>query len=499
MSDKHPPQQTGSSSEAGAPEATILRGTSKATTPPLRGTSKATTPPLRGTPPYQEGSRKNSPPAKGEYPEGGRGLIPKLRFPEFRKAGTWEVKKLIDTSSKKIKWSFIGGPFGSNLKSSDYVGNGIRVIQLQNIGDAEFIDNYRIFTSIEKADELLSNNIYPGDIILSKMGDPVGRACLIPNTHNRYVMCSDGIRLVVDENAHSKYFVYLLINSTQFRSLVEKTATGSTRKRIGLDDLKNLPMTLPSKGEQQKIADCLSSLDTLITAQAEKIEALKTHKKGLMQQLFPQDGETVPRLRFSEFRDAGEWEETTLGEIVEVASGQVDPMEPPYNDMPHVGGENIESHTGNLQGVSTARELGLISGKYLFDERDVLYSKIRPALNKVAIPGFRGICSADIYPLRPSSQKLCRQYLAYVLLSEEFVKYATKNSDRSKIPKVNRDSLLAYKLVIPSPPEQQRIADCVSSLDMLITAETEKLDALKTHKKSLMQQLFPAVENEAGS
>ena len=220
-------------------------------------------------------------PAEGE-------TVPKLRFPEFQEAGEWEEKRLIDVVEKKTKWSFIGGPFGSNLKASDYVVSGIRVIQLQNIGDGEFIDNYKIFTSEQKADELLSCNIYPGDIILSKMGDPVGRACLIPNIHSRYVMCSDGIRLVVDEKRFNKYLIHILINSAQFRKLIEKTATGSTRKRIGLDDLKNLPLVVPMNlNEQQKIASCLSSLDDLITAQSQKIEMLKTHKKGLMQQLFP--------------------------------------------------------------------------------------------------------------------------------------------------------------------------------------------------------------------
>jgi len=213
--------------------------------------------------------------------------VPKLRFPEFRDAGEWKEIKFIDVADKKIKWSFIGGPFGSNLKSSDYVTEGIRIIQLQNIGDAEFKDDYKIFTSEEKANELLSNNIYPGEIILSKMGDPVGRACLIPSTHSRYVMCSDGIRLVVDEKQFSKYFIYTLINSIIFRALVEKTATGSTRKRIGLDNLKKLPMIVPKHDEQHKIADCLSSIDELITSQDKKVESLKTHKKGLMQQLFP--------------------------------------------------------------------------------------------------------------------------------------------------------------------------------------------------------------------
>lgn len=229
---------------------------------------------------YKKGLMQKLFPSEGE-------TVPALRFPEFENAGDWCKTKLIDVADKNVKWSFIGGPFGSNLKSSDYVSEGVRVIQLQNIGDAEFKDEYKIFTSEEKADELLSNNIYPGDIILSKMGDPVGRACLIPDTHPRYVMCSDGIRLVVNEKKFSKYFIYLLINSNGFRALVERSATGSTRKRIGLDDLKKLPLVVPKLREQQKIANCLSPVDDLITEQKQKVEELKAHKKGLMQKLFP--------------------------------------------------------------------------------------------------------------------------------------------------------------------------------------------------------------------
>lgn len=228
-------------------------------------------------------------PAEGE-------TVPKRRFAEFKDSGGWVEISFIDVADKNVKWSFTGGPFGSNLKSSDYVTNtdAIRIIQLQNIGDGEFHDDYKIFTSKDKAEELLSCNIYPGEIILSKMGDPVGRACLIPKTHARYVMCSDGIRLVVDEKKYSKYFIYTLINSEHFRPLVGKTATGSTRKRIGLDDLKNLSMVVPSHiKEQHKIAGCLFSLDELIKSQAEKIDALKEHKKGLMQQLFPEINETL--------------------------------------------------------------------------------------------------------------------------------------------------------------------------------------------------------------
>ena len=214
--------------------------------------------------------------------------VPKVRFPEFEGDGEWVEKSLIETTNSKIKWSFTGGPFGSNLKASDYKSEGIRIIQLQNIGDGEFHDDNKIYTSLEKADELLSCNIYAGDIIISKMGDPVGRACLIPSKLQRCVMASDGIRLVVDENKHSKYFIYSLLNSNRIRQAIDSKSTGSTRKRIGLDALRETELIIPKNlKEQQKIASCLSAVDELIMAQTEKIEQLQRRKKGLMQGLFP--------------------------------------------------------------------------------------------------------------------------------------------------------------------------------------------------------------------
>ncbi|MCC5918304.1 MAG: restriction endonuclease subunit S [Cryomorphaceae bacterium] len=230
---------------------------------------------------HKKGLMQNLFPKEGE-------TVPKVRFKEFEKDGEWVEKTLIDTADKKVKWSFTGGPFGSNLMASDYKESGFRIIQLQNIGDGVFNDDNKIYASIEKADELLSCNIYAGDIIISKMGDPVGRACIIPDNLHRCIMASDGIRLVVDETKYSKYFIYSLINSKRIREAIDRRATGSTRKRIGLDILREIELIVPkSLKEQQKIASCLSSLDTLITAQAEKIEQLQQHKKGLMQGLFP--------------------------------------------------------------------------------------------------------------------------------------------------------------------------------------------------------------------
>ena len=250
-------------------------------------------------------------------------LIPELRFPEFKKDGEWVEKPLIETVDENVKWSFTGGPFGSNLKATDYKPKGVRIIQLQNIGDGEFIDESKIYTSIEKADELLSCNIYSGNIILSKMGDPVGRACIIPDELERCVMASDGIRLVVDEEKYSKYFIYSLINSKPIRKAIERKSTGSTRRRIGLNDLREVQLTLPENPEEQKkIGVCLSSLDELIIVHNDKLEALKNHKKGLLQNLFPQEGQKLPNYRFPEFEKDGEWAETTLGEVATFSKGK---------------------------------------------------------------------------------------------------------------------------------------------------------------------------------
>lgn len=197
----------------------------------------------------------------------------------------WVVKKLCEVADSNIKWSFTGGPFGSNLKSSDYTEEGIRIIQLQNIGDGSFINDYAVYTSKTKADELINCNIYSGDIILSKMGDPVARACIIPEFHDRYLMCSDGIRLSVDKKENNPYFIYTYINSPIFRILAENASTGSTRKRIGLNELRNLELIVPSFPEQACIATILSDMDAEITALEIKLAKYKQLKQGMMQHL----------------------------------------------------------------------------------------------------------------------------------------------------------------------------------------------------------------------
>lgn len=210
-------------------------------------------------------------------------LTGKKRLAGFE--GDWEEHSIEDIADKNIQWSFTGGPFGSNLKSSDYVSEGVRVIQLQNIGDGIFLNDEFVFTSIAKANELLSCNIYPDDIILSKMGDPVARACIIPSLHDRYLMCSDGIRLAVDKKKFDNYFIFYSINFETFRKSADNAGTGSTRKRIGLSELRKLTIKCPSLLEQSSISKIIVDMDTEISALETKLEKAKQIKQGMMQDL----------------------------------------------------------------------------------------------------------------------------------------------------------------------------------------------------------------------
>lgn len=422
--------------------------------------------------------------------------VPELRFPEFRGDEGWLQEQLVDVADKKVKWSFIGGPFGSNLKASDYTNRGVRVIQLQNIGDGEFVGDSEIYTSKEKADELLANNIYPHDIIMSKMGDPVGRACIIPDTHSRYVMCSDGIRLVVDESKYNKYFVYSFINSDTFRTLVENQSTGSTRKRIGLSHLKNIPLLIPSLAEQQKIADCLSSVDNLIDAESQQLDTLQALKQGLLQQLFPVKGESVPRLRFAEFEGDGDWKEITLDKLAKFRRGS---FPQPYG-LPdwydEEGSPFIQVYDVNdnlrLKNITKNKISQLAAEQSVFIPTGTLIITLQGSIGRVAITQYDAYIDRTLLIFQEFYQPVDKFFIAYIL--QLLFSIEKQKAPGGIIKTITKEVLSNFIVLLPSINEQQKIADCLASLDELIQAQSEKLEVLKRHKKGLMQQLFPMMD-----
>jgi type I restriction enzyme S subunit len=298
----------------------------------------------------------------------------------------------------------------------------------------------------------------------------------------------------------------VLLNSKGFaNSCIAELINSVARKYVsyvGNPKLMNgvmskIPIPVPCLPEQQKIAECLSSVDELTAARARNVDALKTHKKGLMQQLFPREGETQPRLRFPEFQNAGEWEVSELGSLSDVRDGTHDSPSFFQTGRPLVTSKNLRSDgTLDLENVSLISEEDYeqINKRSKVSVGDILFGMIGTIGNPVLIKseGFAIKNVALIKEVGPLSNAFLVQLLQSGYVAAIFAVLNTGNSQKF----IALGKIRGLPVPVPSLPEQQRIATCLGSLDALITAETQKHEALKTHKKGLMQQLFPSPEEQ---
>lgn len=281
--------------------------------------------------------------------------------------------------------------------------------------------------------------------------------------------------------------------SDAWEDFVSEKGDGSVRVRIYYKDLARLQLALPSFPEQKKIADCLDSADALIAAQARKVEALKVHKKGLMQQLFPQEGETQPRLRFPEFEGMGEWEEVRLNSLGDLVSGLTySPSDVREEGLLVLRSSNIQG--GKIDLTDCVYVDPNIRGANLSQPNDILVcvrNGSTALIGKTAlIPNEMPLCThgAFMTVFRSHTPKFVFQ----LFQTSRYQKQVAGDLGAT-INSINGAQFLRYKFFVPKPPEQQRIAECLTSLDNLIAAATRKLDMLKTHKRGLRQQLFPQV------
>ena len=242
--------------------------------------------------------------------------VPKLRFPEFRGTGAWE-EKLLGNEGELL--SSLTGKAGN-----DFDTGKAKFVTYINVFTNTFVDPTALrFVDVKEGEN--QNAVANGDVfftISSETPEEVGMSSvLLQDLENCYLNSFCSLFRFSGSKRPNAIFAGYLLRQPLVRAYFTKKAQGSTRFNLSKDAFKRLPLLVPSSPEQQKIADCLSSLDELIAAQARKVNALKTHRKGLMQQLFPREGETQPRLRFPEFNSAGEWTPKTVGQLGEVVTG----------------------------------------------------------------------------------------------------------------------------------------------------------------------------------
>jgi type I restriction enzyme S subunit len=300
----------------------------------------------------------------------------------------------------------------------------------------------------------------------------------------------------------TKLFSQYLSSGTIRASLkLAASGTSASMKNISKPTFLSFKLKIPSiPAEQQKIADCLSSIDDHITAENQKLNTLKAHKKGLMQQLLPAEGETLPKLRFPQFRDAGKWTKQKVSNLLKKVSNPVNvDLDKLYQQI------GIRSHGKGIfhKEPVSGKELG--NKRVFWVEENAFVVNIVFAWEQAVANTSQteeGMIASHRFPMyKAKPNKSDVTYIKYFFLTSQ-----GKNLLRVASPGgAGRNKTLGQKefenleFVLPeNVEEQKKIADCLSSLDELIAAQAQKIDSLKVHKKGLMQQLFPAIEEVKG-
>ncbi|MDD2610304.1 MAG: restriction endonuclease subunit S [Giesbergeria sp.] len=385
-------------------------------------------------------------------------LVPKLRFPDFLEAGGW---KFIPLSHLAIR---------TKQKNRDEKIERV----LTNSAEFGVVDQRDFFDKdIATQGKLegyfvveLGSYVYNPRISSTAPVGPISK-----NKIGTGVMSP--LYTVFKFKDNSNDFYEHFFKTTGWHTYMRQaSSTGARHDRMAIssDDFMAMPLPVASLDEQQKIADCLGSLDELIAAQAQQVEALKIHKKGLMQQLFPRAGETQPRLRFPEFQD--EWMAQDLEELSEsISSGK--------DKVATDGAFDLYGSTGIIGKTKNCS----YGGTYILVARVGANAGL---LTKTT--GEFGVTDNTLIIILNAKQNI--DFIFYYLDQIGLNKMVFGSGQ----PLITGGQLKALTIRLPKEREQQRIASCLSSLDTLITLEIQKLETLKTHKKGLMQQLFPSAQ-----
>ena len=418
-------------------------------------------------------------------PEQKKAVVPRLRFPEFRDAGPGEVKRLGDVCDVLQGYGFPHRFQGKQRGKYPFckVSDVTRAV-VENGGHITSAANY-----IDEEDllELRAQPLPPGTTIFARIGEAL-------RSNNRAIT---DVSCVIDNNVGGlkalqdiaiDYFVFCLAQRIDLNE-----HCGGAVPSVNKTTIESIKVAIPGAGEQQKIADCLSSLNELIELQAKQLEALQAHKKGLMQQLFPREGETTPRLRFPEFRDAGPWEKTSLGRVAQLGSGYAFKSSKYVNDGRYqiITIANVQKGKLTLESIKRIAELPSdIQQHQILKIGDILIS-MTGNVGRVCRVDTEGLLlNQRVGKLTPFG--INKEFFYQLLQRDEFQNAMQSKAVGGAQGNLSTSDITEYVFSKPrDSDEQQKIADCLSSLDELIELQAKQLEALQTHKKGLMQQLFP--------
>ncbi|TCV20789.1 type I restriction enzyme S subunit [Sphingobacterium alimentarium] len=416
-------------------------------------------------------------------------LIPELRFPEFEKNETWAERKLSDVLFEHKEKST-----GKEEVYSVSVHKGV-VNQIEHLG--------RVFAASNTSNY---KKVLPGDIIYTKSptGDfpfgiikqsKVSTPVIVSPLYGVFRPETNDIGIILDA-----YFEYPERTINYLSSIIQKGAKNTIN--IHNDTFLSKSLILPvDKKEQQKIASCISSLEEMITAHSQKLDLLKSHKKGLMQNLFPQEGEKVPRYRFKEFENDGEWKKKPVKQLFSIFQGYAFASNDNVTSgtrwikIADVGIQEMKNDTQSFLPMEFKEKYK----KFLVKKGDYVLALTRPILNmKLKIARIDEAFNDSLLNQRVGKIVTSNDssFVYYLLQTTKMIENINKNIAGNEPPNLSFQQIEDIEVFLPSKMiEQQKIASCLSALDELITSQTEQIEQLKQHKKGLMQGLFPKMND----
>ena len=409
---------------------------------------------------------------------------PTIRFKGFTDA--WEQRKLSSLCEK-----FTDGDW---IEAKDQSDSGVRLIQTGNVGVTEYLDkpNNKKWVTADTFERLRCEEVLPGDILISRLPEPAGRACIMPNLGTKMITAVDCTIVRTFAEYSSKFLVQFLSTHDYFNE-VNTALAGGTRQRISRSNLASFDVpTPPTFEEQEAIGNYFKHLDHLITLHQRKYDSLVNVKKAMLEKMFPKNGETVPEIRFKGFTDA--WEQRKLGDYLDVSSEKNTSNIYNKGDVLSVSGDYGIVNQIEFQGRSFAG--ASVSNYGVVHTGDVVYTKSPLNSNPYGIikanKGKTGIVSTLYAVYRPKEnahsdfvQTYFEQHARMNNYMHPLVNKGAKND-----MKVSSENALKGYVTFPKYEEQKMIFDYFSVIDHLITLHQRKLEKLKNIKKSCLEKMF---------
>lgn len=415
-------------------------------------------------------------------------IVPKLRFPEFKNNEFW-LYDFLGCLSTVLRG-------GSPRPIDEYLTSDTNSMNWLKIGDINKEDKYITKTSERVKKQALDKTrvVHSGDLIMSNSMS-FGRPYLLKIStciHDGWIALTE-----INSNINKEYLYYYILSDISQIYFMQSAAGGGI-KNLNAEIIKKLIVLYPEDIiEQQKIADCLSSIDELIDAESRKLKALEKYKKGLMQKLFPAEGKTVPEWRFPEFQYCEEWETVKLEKLALYRRGS---FPQPYglpewydekSGMPFIQVFDVDDNM-KLKSNTKNKISELAAQQSVFIPKGTLIITIQGSIGRVAITQYDAYIDRTLLLFEKFFRKIDKTFLAYNL--QLLFDIEKQKAPGGIIKTITKQALSEFLTSIPRIEEQEKIAGCLSEVDTMITEQSNKVEQLKAHKKGLMQGLFPSLE-----